>query len=87
MRAANLMSKEYITHTVLAHRCMFDDSSFQKWKEAMESSNLYLTSLFPGLYLFLQVKLPLNVDIVKHWHYLVIGWGKKNYYAFTSKFF
>lgn len=38
----------------------------------------YLTTFFwmfvEGLYLFLQVKFPLNVDVVKLRHYLLIGW-------------
>ena len=33
----------------------------------------YLSNL--GLYLFLQVQLPLSLATVKHLHFLVIGWG------------
>ena len=34
------------------------------------------TILFTGLYLFLQVEAPLQVEVVKLRHYLFIGWGK-----------
>ncbi len=33
-------------------------------------------SLFTGLYLFLQVQLPLSLANIKHKHFLLFGWGK-----------
>ena len=30
----------------------------------------------PGLYLFLQVQLPLSLATVRHIHFLLIGWGQ-----------
>ncbi len=37
--------------------------------------------LISGLYLFLQVKAPLSVGVVRLRHYLLIGWGENHSYA------
>jgi hypothetical protein len=34
-------------------------------------------SLFTGLYLFLQVQLPLSLANIKHKHFLLFGWGEQ----------
>ena len=38
--------------------------------------NLNTSFLISGLYLFLQVQLPLSLATIKHTHFVLFGWGK-----------
>ena len=40
------------------------------------SLNLNTSFLISGLYLFLQVQLPLSLATIKHTHFVLFGWGK-----------
>ena len=46
-----------------------------------------LITCVPGLYLFLQVQIPLSLAMVRHLHFLVIGWGQYTARIMKANFF